>query len=443
MKKPSDPNKNSKALREKIIGLGDSSIRKTFFPQLQRHLHELREEIKVRQRAEDELRESQDLLQTVMNSTKDAMIAIGEDGLITTFNAAAEKMFGRTEEEMMGQPLDLLMPEEYRKRHREYIKSYFATGKPDNAIGKFVELPGLTRDGTVFSMEISLSPGVYGGKKFVISVARDITDRKRMEEEREKLLQAEAELDQARREHMMAMTHAARLATMGEMMAVMAHELNQPLGSIKNYLNGSIEAIRSESEETGTILDGLEQIESLVDRAASVIQRLREFSRPDSDAVEEVFVEHIVSFAVDLFQPRLHRLGIALNIDVSDDLPFLHGHPLRLEQVLINLLMNACDAVEEAIIKIISIKAEKIDGNRIAVSVTDTGPGIPEEIREQIFDTFFSTKGMDQGQGLGLSISKSIIREHGGTLEMQNLPEGGVTFTFTLPVAEPRITSGA
>ena len=94
MKKPSDADKSSKGLRDKVIGLGDSSIRKTFFPQLQRHLHELREEIKVRQHAEDELRESQDLLHTVMNSTKDAMIAIGEDGLITTFNAAAEMMFG-------------------------------------------------------------------------------------------------------------------------------------------------------------------------------------------------------------------------------------------------------------------------------------------------------------------------------------------------------------
>jgi len=200
------------------------------------------EEIIERKRVEDALRESQDLLRTVMNSAQDAMIAINEKALITTFNAAAERMFGRKEEEMLGQPLEALMPEEFRPRHGEYVASYFATGKPDSAIGKVVELPGLRRDGTVFPMEISLAPGVFGGKKFVISIARDITERKRAEEERERLLQAEAELDKARREHMMAMVHAARLAAMGEMMAVMAHELNQPLGSIRNYLSGSIEA---------------------------------------------------------------------------------------------------------------------------------------------------------------------------------------------------------
>jgi len=134
-------------------------------------------------RTEEILQESENLLQTVINSTKDAMISIGEDGLVTLFNPAAEEMFGRTSAEMIGKSVDCLMPQEYRQQHHEYVKSYFATGKPDKAIGKVMELPGLRSDGKVFPMAISLSPGMVDGKQFAIAVARDITERKQAEEQ--------------------------------------------------------------------------------------------------------------------------------------------------------------------------------------------------------------------------------------------------------------------
>jgi len=184
---------------------------------------------------------------------------------------------------------------------------------------------------------------------------------------------------------------------------------------------------------------GLERIGQLVDRASGVIRRLREFSRPDSGAVELVRIEEIVSFAADLFQPRLQRLGIELKISIPSDLPSVEGHPLRLEQVLLNLLMNACDAVEKTDLKIIEIKAEKTAEENLALSVADTGTGISDEVCEKIFEAFYTTKPWESGQGLGLSISRSIIREHGGTLEVRNLPEGGVVFTFTLPLARAEV----
>jgi len=138
-------------------------------------------EIAEREWAMEKLREGDTLLRTVVDSTKEAMISIGEDGLIILFNPAAEEMFGRNKMEMIGKPLDSLMPKKYREKHQQYINSYFATGKPNGAIGKLLELPGLRSDGKVFPMEISLSAGKLENKQFVIAVARDITERKQME----------------------------------------------------------------------------------------------------------------------------------------------------------------------------------------------------------------------------------------------------------------------
>ena len=138
-------------------------------------------EIGEREWAVEKLREGDTLLRTVVDSTKEAMISIGEDGLIILFNPAAEEMFGRNKMEMIGKPLDSLMPKQYREKHGQYVNSYFATGKPNGAIGKLIELPGLRSDGKVFPMEISLSAGKLENKQFVIAVARDITERKQME----------------------------------------------------------------------------------------------------------------------------------------------------------------------------------------------------------------------------------------------------------------------
>jgi PAS domain S-box-containing protein len=139
-------------------------------------------EIAEREWATEKLREGDTLLRTVVDSTKEAIISIGEDGLIILFNPASEEMFGRNKHEMIGRPLDSLMPKKYRGKHDQYVNSYFATGKPNRAIGKILELPGLRSDGNVFPMEISLSAGRLENKQFVVAVARDITERKQMED---------------------------------------------------------------------------------------------------------------------------------------------------------------------------------------------------------------------------------------------------------------------
>jgi PAS domain S-box-containing protein len=166
---------------------------------LQRSRKRMYHEMTEREWAMEKLREGDALLRTVVDSTKEAIISIGEDGLIILFNPAAEEMFGRNKWEMIGKPLDSLMPKKYREKHGQYVNSYFATGKPNRAIGKILELPGLRSDGNVFPMEISLSAGSLENKQFVVAVARDITERKRIEDalrESEKRFREVAENEQ-------------------------------------------------------------------------------------------------------------------------------------------------------------------------------------------------------------------------------------------------------
>jgi signal transduction histidine kinase len=249
-------------------------------------------------------------------------------------------------------------------------------------------------------------------------------------------LEVENRLQNAKREHMMTMSHAARLAALGELTAVMAHELNQPLGSIRNYMSGCIAEIRKGGGACDALLPGIEKIPDLVDRAAAIIKRLRDFSRAEEDDIQTLSMKEVVSHAADLLGPRLERLKIRLDVNVADDMPVLFGDPLRLEQVVLNLMMNGCDAMSKSLTRVLTVTVEPVDNRRlIRVSVADTGPGIPAALREQVFEAFYTTKPKGKGQGLGLSISKSIIKEFGGTLNMESGPEGGTVFSFTLSVA--------
>ncbi len=247
-------------------------------------------------------------------------------------------------------------------------------------------------------------------------------------------MKAESELEEARREHMIAMAHAGRLAAIGEMTAITAHELNQPLGSISNYLHGSLEELDSEKQDIEIVRKGLEHSRSLVERAKTIIQRLREFSRSGEDASGPVSIKEVVSYAADLLQPRIRKMGVSLIADIPEDFPSLQGDPLKLEQVFLNIMTNACDAMEDSAVKNLSVTAKTVN-NEAEFSVTNTGAPISEKIGDKIFDAFYSTKPPESGQGLGLSICRSIIREYGGSIHVRNIPDGGTAFVFKIPLS--------
>ncbi len=662
-------------------------------------------------KAEEALRENENLLRTIINATQDAMISIKEDGCITLFNPAAENMFGRTREEMIGRPLDKLMPESYRVKHREYIKSYFTTGKPDDAIGRILELPGMRSDGDEFPMSISLAAGKLDDEQFVIAVARDITERKQAEDALRKAhdeleqrvadrtaelretnlqlhneiaerLHAESQLHdnlifiqklidtipnpifykqtngayqlcnrafeqmlglsrdqiidrtvfelidhekaamladkdqqlwdnpgvqvyesqllyadgdmhdvvfnkatvldsdgnteglvgvilditerktaetalhlvqsaieqvgeavvitdstiddpgprivyanqafhsmtgynaqevtgktfqflhgpktstaainqlyqamQAEqhfigeltnyrkdgteyelelhiapvrdtenrvthwvsiqrditekkehegliKQHQAELAHVTRLSTMGEMASGMAHELNQPLAAIMNYTQGLQQRMNISHVDSHLMEETLQRIAHQAERAGEILRRLRVFVHKREPRRIQISAHHMVREVLELvdFEVRRHHVDILCNF--NEELPQVKVDTIQIEQIILNLIRNAIEAMEtnNPADRRIGIATSRHDASHICISVSDHGQGMTDYQMDHIFDPFYSTK--KNGMGMGLTISESIAQAHNGRLLATRRPDQGMTFQLILP----------
>ena len=384
-------------------------------------------EITMRKRAEEALRRSENLLRMLINATNEAIISIGQDGLITLFNPAAEEMFGLKKEEMLGQPLDLLMPEGYRDRHRQYVKSYFATGKLNKAIGKIIELPGLRSNGNVFPMEISLSVGMHGDKKFVIAVARDITERKEVEEERKTL---EAQLQ-----------HAQKMESVGTLAGGIAHDFNNLLMAVQ----GNVSLMLMDIDSTHPTYERLKNVEKQVQSGARLTSHLLGYARKGKYEVKPLDLNQLLKETSDAFGRT--RKEVMIHRELSENLSAIKADPGQIEQVLLNLYVNAADAMPgggNLILKTMNMTHKDMKdkvydpkpGKYVLLTVTDTGTGMDDETIERIFDPFFTTKEMGRGTGLGLASTYGIIKGHGGYIDVDSKKGQGSTFNIYLPVSE-------
>ncbi len=384
-------------------------------------------DITKRKRAEQALRRSEDLLRMLINATNEAIISIGQDGLITLFNPAAEKMFGLKEEEMIGQPLDLLMPEDYRDQHRQYVKSYFATGKLNKAIGKIIELPGLRSNGKVFPMEISLSAGKHGDKKFVIAVARDITERKAVEEERKTL---EAQLQ-----------HAQKMESVGTLAGGIAHDFNNLLMAVQ----GNVSLMLMDIDSTHPTYERLKNVEKQIQSGARLTSHLLGYARKGKYEVKPLDLNQLVEETSDTFGRT--RKEVMIHWELSEDLSAIKADPGQIEQVLLNLYVNAADAMPgdgNLILKTMNMTHKDMKdkvydpkpGKYVLLTVTDTGTGMDDETIVRIFDPFFTTKEMGRGTGLGLASTYGIIKGHGGYIDVDSKKGQGSTFNIYLPVSK-------
>ncbi|MQW56114.1 oxygen sensor histidine kinase FixL [Sinorhizobium meliloti] len=368
-------------------------------------------------RTEDVVRARDAHLRSILDTVPDATVVSATDGTIVSFNAAAVRQFGYAEEEVIGQNLRILMPEPYRHEHDGYLQRYMATGEK-RIIGIDRVVSGQRKDGSTFPMKLAVGEMRSGGERFFTGFIRDLTER---EESAARLEQIQAEL-----------ARLARLNEMGEMASTLAHELNQPLSAIANYSYGCTRLLRDMDDAVATrIREALEEVASQSLRAGQIIKHLREFVTKGETEKAPEDIRKLVEEAAALALVGSREQGVRTVFEYLPGAEMVLVDRIQVQQVLINLMRNAIEAMRHVDRRELTIRTMPADPGEVAVVVEDTGGGIPEEVAGQLFKPFVTTKA--SGMGIGLSISKRIVEAHGGEMTVSTNEAGGATFRFTLP----------
>jgi two-component system, LuxR family, sensor kinase FixL len=356
-------------------------------------------------------------LASILDSIPDAMIVIDEHGLIQSFSSAAERLFGYAAANVLGKDVKLLMPSPYREDHDGYLNRYMRTGER-RIIGIGRVVVGLRHDGSTFPMELAVGEMQVRNRRFFTGFIRDLTERQ----------QTEARLQELQSE----LVHMSRLTAMGEMASALAHELNQPLSAIANYMKGSRRLLANSSDDSASLVrDAMDKAADQALRAGEIIRRLRDFvARGESERrVEDV--KKLVEEASALALVGAKDKGVRVRFSFAPGFDFVLADKVQVQQVLLNLMRNAIEAMEDSPTRELLIATAPAQGGLIEVSVADTGAGIAPEINAQLFQPFVTTKRT--GMGVGLSISRTIIEAHGGSISARPNAGGGTVFSFTLP----------
>lgn len=382
-----------------------------------RHLSGIFLDIDEEKQVEEALRTRESHLRSILQTIPDAMIVIDGHGIMQLFSTAAERLFGWSEHEAIGQNVSILMPEPDRTRHDSYIARYRSTNDPHIiGIGRIVT--GKRRDGTTFPMHLSIGEMQSGGEPYFTGFVRDLTEHQRTQA---RLQELQSEL-----------VHVSRLTAMGEMASALAHELNQPLAAISNYMKGSRRLLAGSSDpNTPKIESALDRASEQALRAGQIIRRLRDFvSRGESEKRVESLSKLIEEAgALGLAGAREQNVQLRFSLDPGADLVL--ADRVQIQQVLVNLFRNALEAMAHSPRRELVVANTRLADDMIEVEVSDTGSGFQGDIIPNLFQTFFTTK--ETGMGVGLSISRSIIEAHGGRMWAESNATGGATFRFTLP----------
>jgi two-component system sensor kinase FixL len=355
-------------------------------------------------------------LQSILATVPDAMVVIDEQGVMQSFSSAAERLFGYRAPEVLGRNVKLLMPSPYREAHDGYLGRYLATGER-RIIGIGRVVVGERKDGSTFPMELSVGEMRSNDQLFFTGFIRDLTERQK----------TEARLQELQTE----LVHISRLTAMGEMASALAHELNQPLSAIANYLKGSRRLLERSTDPTlETVRDAMEKAAEQSLRAGQIIRRLRDFvARGESERRVES-VKKLVEEASALALVGAKERGVRVRFHFDPVIDLVWADKVQVQQVLLNLMRNAIEAMEASTRRDLVISTSPGENDLVLVKVADTGSGISADIAAQLFQPFVTSK--PQGMGVGLSISRTIIEGHGGQIWVEPNPEGGTVFQFTL-----------
>ncbi len=358
-------------------------------------------------------------LKSILETIPDAMIVIDPKGRIQSFSSAAERLFGRTADEVIGKNVSMLMPSPYRDGHDGYIKRYLRTGER-RIIGVGRVVVGERRDGSTFPMELAVGEMKSNDQLFFTGFIRDLTERQKTEG---RLQELQSEL-----------IHISRLTAMGEMASTLAHELNQPLSAISNYLKGARRLLDGGGETAPALVaEALDKASDQSLRAGQIISRLRNFvARGEAERKVEN-LSKLLEEASALALVGAKDQGVKVRFDLDSDNDLVLADKVQVQQVVLNLIRNAIEAMCDMPTRQLVISSAADVSSMVQVSVSDTGTGLSPDILPQLFQPFMTTK--PHGMGVGLSISKTIIEAHGGRLWAEPNPGGGTVFHFTLKLA--------
>ncbi|MGH7889184.1 MAG: PAS domain S-box protein, partial [Thermodesulfobacteriota bacterium] len=379
------------------------------------------EDISSRKRLEQALKESEERYRTLVETAKSAIIAIDEESKIILFNPSAEELFGYLREEIEGKELSILLSEGSRGFSDTKFENNSDSGI-SSLLGKTVEIFGVKKGGEEFPIEVSLSACKIGGRRILTAIMFDITERKNLHEQ---------------------LIQSAKLAAVGELIAGVAHEVNNPLAVVMGYS----EMILGEENKDEQFRKSIDVIYNEANRARKVIQNLLSFARKHSPEKQCSYINEILERTLSLKEYDLRKNNIEVIKKLDNHLPATMADPNQLQQVFLNLIINAEQAMVESNETKRRIMIESrlkngrgrfiTDGDEIIeISFSDFGPGIAEKNLKKIFDPFFTTKPVGRGTGLGLSVSYGIIKEHGGEIYAQSKEGEGATFYIELPVVQ-------
>ena len=400
---------------ERALPLQDADGRITRWQGTITDIQELVESRRGKEAAIADLQAREAHLQSILDSVPDAMIVIDETGIIQSFSAAAEVQFGWPSAEVIGRNISMLMPDPYRDAHNGYLARYLMTGER-KIIGIGRVVVGERRDGTTFPMELSVGETKSGDRRFFTGFARDLSERQAVER-RFQGVQSE-------------LAHVSRLSAMGEMASALAHELNQPLSATANYLQGSLRLLEQEPMDKALLTEALSLAGQQMFRAGDIIRRLRDFvSKGETDRQIESLPD-LLEEAAALAMVGARDLGVRLRFDIEATLSLVIADKVQIQQVVLNLMRNAVESMAGAPKRELTVAARNVGDDTVEVSVRDTGSGLSKEMVAQLFQPFVTTK--QNGMGVGLSISRTIVEAHGGRIWAEANPRGGTAFKFTL-----------
>ena len=371
-------------------------------------------DITPRKKLENELERSEAKYHDIFNNIPNPVFVLDLEILeILNCNHSVETVYGYSQDDLIGRSFSELFPEEDREHYTFKMRT-----------AAFInQAVHISRTGKRLSVNIRISPSEFQEQSVLLVTTSDVTKRLEVEQQ---------------------LQHASKMATLGEMATGVAHELNQPLSVIKTVSSFFCKKIeRRESLDEDTLFTMLSKVDSNVDRATKIISHMRMFARKSGVKLVPVQVNDVLERAFDIFRQQLKARGIEVVWDVEAGLPEIMADPDRLEQVLINLVINARDAIEEERRGRDAAKGDKqivlrtrSAGERVVLEVSDNGPGIPAELLDKVFDPFFTTKEVGKGTGLGLSISYGIVKDCGGDIRVTSANGGGARFIIEFPIRD-------